>query len=130
VFRLTKINRGLRLQACHHSKDKPGDCVFRPVTIATRRRMIKMKAFITVIGEDKIGIIQGVTTVLRDSNVNVIDISQTLQQNFFTMIMLTDLDKMKIDFKELKNKLENLGKELELTIKIQHEDIFNSMHKI
>ena len=89
-----------------------------------------MKAFITVIGEDKIGIIQGVTTVLRDSNVNVLDINQTLQQKYFTMIMLTDLEKMQIDFKELKNRLENLGKELGLTIKIQHEDIFNSMHNI
>lgn len=89
-----------------------------------------MRAFITVIGEDKIGIIQGVTTVLKDSNVNVLDINQTLQQNFFTMIMLTDLEKMQIDFKELKNKLEDLGKNLQLTIKIQHEDIFNSMHKI
>ena len=89
-----------------------------------------MRSFITVIVEDKIGIIQGVTTVLKDSNVNVLDINQTLQQNFFTMIMLTDLEKMQIDFKELKNKLEDLGKNLQLTIKIQHEDIFNSMHKI
>lgn len=89
-----------------------------------------MKAFITVIGDDKIGIIHGVTGVLQEARVNVLDISQTRLQNYFTMIMLVDLAEMKIDFIELKNKLDALGESLQLIIKLQHEDIFNSMHKI
>lgn len=89
-----------------------------------------MKAFITVIGEDKIGIINGVTSILTKESVNIIDISQTLLENYFTMIMLVDLKRMKIGFKELKDSLENKAKEIGVDIKIQHEDIFNTMHKI
>jgi len=89
-----------------------------------------MKAFITVIGKDKIGIIHGVTSVLKEHSVNVVDINQTLLQDFFTMIMLVELDLMDIGFKELKETLEAAGKDIGVTIKIQHEDIFNTMHKI
>jgi ACT domain-containing protein len=89
-----------------------------------------MRAFVTVIGKDKIGIIHSVTGVLRDAGVNVLDINQTLLQDYFTMIMLVDLSKMEIEFVELKNKLDLLGESLSLKIKLQHEDIFNSMHKI
>ena len=89
-----------------------------------------MKAFVTVIGEDNVGIIHGITTVFKETNVNVLDVNQTLLGGFFTMIMLVDLEKMESDFKELKCKLENVGQQLNLTIRIQQEDIFNSMHKI
>lgn len=89
-----------------------------------------MKAFITVFGKDKIGIIHGVTTVLKEYKVNILDINQTLLQENFTMFMLVDLALMPIDFKELKEKLEACGKELGMSIKIQHEDIFRSMHTI
>lgn len=89
-----------------------------------------MRAFVTVIGEDKVGIIYNVTGVLQEAKVNVLDINQTLLQNYFTMIMLVDLAKMEIDFAELKKRLDNLGEKFNLKIKLQHEDIFNSMHKI
>jgi ACT domain-containing protein len=92
--------------------------------------MNKMKAFITVIGKDKVGIIHGVTSVLLKSNVNVLDIIQTRLENYFTMIMLADLTEMNMEFGELKQTLTAAGKELGVDIKIQHEDIFNSMHKI
>ena len=89
-----------------------------------------MKAFITVIGKDKIGIIHGVTAALKDHQVNVLDITQTLLQEYFTMIMFVDLESMTIDFKELKEKLEEAGQNLGMSIRIQHEDIFHSMHTI
>jgi ACT domain-containing protein len=89
-----------------------------------------MKAFVTVIGEDKVGIIHGITTVFKETNVNVLDVNQTLLGSFFTMIMLVDLEKMEIDFRELKCKLEDAGQQMGLSILIQREDIFNSMHKI
>lgn len=89
-----------------------------------------MKAFVTVIGDDKIGIIHGITTVFKETNVNVLDVNQTLLGGFFTMIMLVDLEKMETDFRELKSKLEDVGQQLQLSIRIQREDIFNSMHKI
>jgi len=90
----------------------------------------EMKAFVTVLGEDKVGIIYGITSVFKETNVNVLDVNQTLLGGFFTMIMLVDLEKMNTDFGELKHKLEVAGEQLDLSILIQREDIFNSMHKI
>jgi len=89
-----------------------------------------MKAVITVIGKDKTGIISGVTTVLSENDVNIMDINQTIMQEFFTMIMLVDLKGMKGGFEELKKKLEKKAEELKVTIRIQHEDIFNCMHEV
>lgn len=89
-----------------------------------------MKAIITVLGKDTTGIIASVSDILAKSNVNILDISQTIIQEYFTMIMLVDLSKATKSFKELKEILEEKEKELNLSIKIQHEDIFNSMHNI
>lgn len=89
-----------------------------------------MKAVITVIGNDKIGIIAKITSVLAKYDVNILDISQTILQNYFTMIMIVDLSKMNVNFDQLSNNLTEVGKEIELSIKIQHQDIFNAMHKI
>ncbi|WFD08919.1 ACT domain-containing protein [Tepidibacter hydrothermalis] len=89
-----------------------------------------MKAFVSVIGKDKIGIIHKVTSILSENDVNILDITQTLLHDYFTMIMFVDLEKMQIDFNELKNRLENEGNKIDVSINIQHEDIFNSMHKI
>lgn len=89
-----------------------------------------MNAVITVIGKDKKGIIHGVTSVLAESDINILDINQTIMQDYFTMIMLVDLSAMQIGFEELKKKLQNKGEELSVTIRIQHEDIFKSMHEI
>jgi ACT domain-containing protein len=90
-----------------------------------------MRAVITVIGKDRVGIIAEISNVLANSNANILDISQTIMQdNIFTMIMLTNLSESRLSFEALSDELENVGKKLGLYVKIQHEDIFNSMHKI
>ncbi len=89
-----------------------------------------MRAIVTVMGVDKTGIIAKTSTLLADNEVNILDITQTILQDFFTMVMLVDVEKSKVSFKELSDKLEALGQELGLEIRIQHEDIFNSMHRI
>lgn len=89
-----------------------------------------MKAVITVIGKDKKGIIYGVSSVLAKNDINIMDINQTIMQEFFTMVMLVDLTDMKIGFEELKEMLQEKGKELKVNIRIQHEDIFQSMHEV
>lgn len=89
-----------------------------------------MKAVITVIGEDKVGIIAAISNILANCNVNILDISQTIMQDIFTMIMMVDISQMCSDFSSLSDQLENKGKELGLSIRIQHEDIFSSMHRI
>lgn len=89
-----------------------------------------MRAVITVIGKDRIGIIAAVSSILADSMVNILDISQTTMQDMFTMVMLTDISQCTIRFDELSVRLERKGIELGLKITIQHEDIFNSMHRI
>jgi len=89
-----------------------------------------MRAVITVIGSDKVGIIARVATLLADNGVNILDISQTTMQDIFTMIMLTDISGNKLKFTELVDALDDLGKQMGLSIRAQHEDIFNSMHRI
>ncbi|MEW6381775.1 MAG: ACT domain-containing protein [bacterium] len=89
-----------------------------------------MKAIVTVIGKDKTGIIAQVSTVLADNMVNILDISQTILQDYFTMIMLVDLSNMKISFSELHSILEEKGKTIGLQIKIQREEVFKAMHQI
>ncbi|CAB1250684.1 ACT domain-containing protein [Clostridium sp. MT-14] len=89
-----------------------------------------MKAFITVIGQDKVGIIYKITSVLFKNNINILDINQTLIENYFTMIMLVDLSKMNADFTSIKNALENKAEEIGVDVKIQREDIFTSMQEI
>lgn len=89
-----------------------------------------MRAVITVIGKDKVGIIAGVSNILADYSVNILDISQTIMQDMFTMIMLVDISKMNESFAKLSDRLDEKGHELGLSIRIQHEDIFNSMHRI
>ena len=89
-----------------------------------------MRAFITVIGKDRVGIIAAICTLLSEQNVNILDISQTLFQDSFTMIMQVDLTQSACPFDELAAKLTELGSGLELTIRIQREEIFNAMHRI
>ncbi|GAE88382.1 ACT domain-containing protein [Acetivibrio straminisolvens] len=89
-----------------------------------------MRAVITVIGKDKIGIIAGISNILANCNVNILDISQTTMQDVFTMVMLVDISKLSIQFSELSDQLESKGVEMGLSVRIQHEDIFNSMHRI
>lgn len=89
-----------------------------------------MKAIVTVIGKDRIGIIAQVSNILAKNMVNILDISQTILQENFTMIMLVDLSKMKISFSELSKKLDEKGKTLGLQIKVQREEIFKAMHQV
>ncbi len=89
-----------------------------------------MKAIVTVIGKDKTGIIAKVSGLLADNDVNIEDISQTIVQDNFTMIMLCSIDEKKSGIAELNAKLKNLGDQIGVSIRIQHEDIFNAMHTI
>jgi ACT domain-containing protein len=89
-----------------------------------------MRAVITVIGQDKKGIIAGVSTVLADAGINILDISQTTLQEYFAMIMLVDMTNATTAFHEISSKLDAKGQELGMQIKIQREDIFNAMHQI
>lgn len=89
-----------------------------------------MRAIITVIGKDAKGIIAGVSGYLASADINILDISQTIMQEYFTMVMLVDLKDAKDDFKKISENLENVGEKLSVTVRIQHEDIFNSMHRV
>ncbi|MGN1042997.1 MAG: ACT domain-containing protein [Christensenellales bacterium] len=89
-----------------------------------------MKAIVSVLGKDKKGIIAKVSGALYDMDVNVEDISQTIMQNYFTMIMLVSLEDCKQTFSEINEKLNVLGKEIGVDIRIQSEAIFEMMHKI
>jgi ACT domain-containing protein len=89
-----------------------------------------MRAVITVIGQDKKGIIAGVSTVLANAGINILDISQTTLQEYFAMIMLVDLTEATGAFHEISEKLDQKGLELGMQIRIQREDIFNAMHQI
>lgn len=89
-----------------------------------------MRAVITVVGKDKIGIIASVTTMLTEKDINILDISQTILQDFFTMVMIVDTSKSTMKFEEIREALKYQGQKLDLSIRIQHEDIFNSMHTI
>ena len=89
-----------------------------------------MKCILTVIGKDKSGIIAKVSGLLASYNVNIEDISQTIMQNTFTMIMLVNLENSKIQLFELKQKCKDLGEEIGVNILLQHEGIFDAMHKV
>ncbi len=89
-----------------------------------------MKAVITVVGHDSMGIIAKVSTVCADVGANIEDISQSVLKDYFAMVMVVDIDKLNIPFNGLVDKLAELGKENNLDIRTMHEDIFNSMHRI
>ena len=89
-----------------------------------------MNAIVTVLGQDRVGIIAAVCNRLADYNVNILDISQTILQGAFTMVMAVDVSKSTASFGELGKGLNDLGTELGLSIRIQREEIFNAMHSI
>lgn len=89
-----------------------------------------MRAIITVIGRDKVGIVAGITTELAKHNINIIDINQTIMEEFFTMILMVDLEKINESFEDIKKALSSEGKKLGVDVKIQREEIFNSMHTV
>ena len=89
-----------------------------------------MHAVITVIGKDMVGILARVSAICAENNVNVVEVTQSILQDLFAMIMMVDLSKCTIPFSELSDKLTELGGELGLNIHAMHEDIFNSMHHV
>ena len=89
-----------------------------------------MKAIVTVVGKDRVGIIANVCTVLAGFNVNVLDISQTVMQGYFTMMMATEVSECTLPLAELCTEMERVGKEMGLSIRVQREDIFEAMHRI
>ncbi len=89
-----------------------------------------MRAVLSVIGKDTVGILAKVSTVCAKYNANVTDVTQSVLQDVFAMIMLVDISKLNASFTELSDTMSDLSKELGLSIYVMHEDIFNSMHKI
>jgi len=89
-----------------------------------------MKAILTIIGKDKVGIISSISALLANRNVNILDINQTVMKEYFTMIMLVDLETMDTEFSNLQNELIKKGAEIQMDIKIQREDIFDKMYEI
>ncbi len=89
-----------------------------------------MKAIVTVVGKDQVGIIAAVCIKLAEYQVNVLDISQTVMQGYFTMMMVVDVSGCSIPLAELCGTMEDMGKEKGLSIRVQREDIFEAMHRI
>ena len=89
-----------------------------------------MKAIITVIGKDRVGIIHDVSKILLEKNINILDISQTILNGCFTMMMVVDFTDENSDLSIVKESLDELAKKTALDIRIQHEDIFNAMHRL
>jgi len=88
------------------------------------------KGIITVVGKDTVGIIGKVCTYLADVNINILDINQTIVQGYFNMMMLVDLTNAEKSFEEIVDGLTTLGEKIGVIIRLQHEDIFNKMHRI
>jgi len=88
------------------------------------------KAVITVVGKDTVGIIAKVCTYLAENNINILDISQTIVQEYFNMMMIVDFSKTEKEFLVAANDLESLGEGIGVIIKAQREDIFDMMHRI
>lgn len=89
-----------------------------------------MRGIVTVIGKDKVGIIAGVSQKLAELEVNILDVSQTIMDDYFTMMMLTDLANANQEFDNIREELNQLGKELGVKISVQNQEIFDAMHKL
>ncbi|NLP35884.1 MAG: ACT domain-containing protein [Clostridiales bacterium] len=88
------------------------------------------RTVITVVGKDKVGIIAKVCTYLAGNNINILDISQTIVQDFFNMMMIVDVSKTSKEFDQIIEELDQIGAEIGVKIRAQHEDIFDKMHRI
>ena len=89
-----------------------------------------MKAVVTVIGKDTVGILAKVSAECAVHNANIIDVTQSVMRDMFTMIMLIDISDLSSDFSSLDAALQKLGEEIGMKVHVMHEDIFNSMHRI
>ena len=88
------------------------------------------KCIITVVGKDTVGIIAKVCTYLADNKVNILDISQTIVQGYFNMMMITDMTGAEKEMGTISEEMEALGKEIGVTIRCQREEIFEKMHRL
>ena len=88
------------------------------------------KCIVTVLGEDTVGIIAKVCTYLAENEINILDISQTIVQGYFNMMMIVDVANLKKDCKEVCDEMDALGKEIGVTIHCQREEIFEKMHRL
>lgn len=89
-----------------------------------------MRAVITVVGKDMVGILAKVSAVCAEHNANILEVSQSILQDMFCMIMMADVEKCNKPFTEFVDDMQKLGQESSLSIHVMHEDIFNSMHRI
>jgi len=89
-----------------------------------------MKVVITIVGQDRVGIIAMTSNILAENNVNILNINQNIVDTFFNMVMIADMTNSKISLKDLQSLLRKKGEEIGLDIRVQHEDIFNIMHRI
>ncbi len=89
-----------------------------------------MKTVVSVIGKDAVGIIADVSAICNECNANIIDITQSVLQDMFVMVMLTEIKDLNCSFADYSEKMKKLGTERNLDIRVMHEDVFNSMHRI
>lgn len=89
-----------------------------------------MRAVLTVVGKDSVGIMARISTECAKYNVNISDVSQTVLQDMFCMIMICDTDKLNIAFGDFCDNMSKVGEEIGMSVRVMHEDIFNSMHRI
>ncbi|MDR3166227.1 MAG: ACT domain-containing protein [Synergistaceae bacterium] len=89
-----------------------------------------MKGIVTVLGKDSVGIIAKICSYMSDKNVNVLDIAQTIIDGYFNMMMIVDLNGSAAPLASMASELETLGRDIGVVVRLQHEDIFNAMHRI
>lgn len=89
-----------------------------------------MKTVVSVIGKDAVGIIHKVSSICSECNANIVDITQSVLQDMFVMVMLTEIEELNCSFADFSDKMKALGEKNSLDIRVMHEDIFNSMHRI
>mgnify|MGYP000358451130 CR=1 FL=1 len=89
-----------------------------------------MKLVVTIVGKDRVGIIAMVSNILAENNVNILNINQNIMEGFFNMVMIVESSDSNIKLQELQNILKEKGNEINLDIKVQHQDIFNVMHNV
>ena len=129
MFRGNTGRQPLQIKRFQNSGGETGLCFGCSYRI-TERKKVKKKTIITVVGNDTVGIIAKVCTYLADNNVNILDISQTIVQGYFNMMMVADTSKSEKDAAALSKELSEIGDTIGVVIRCQHEDIFNVMHRI
>ena len=98
--------------------------------VSKKERMFSMRIVMTIVGVDKVGIIAKASTLLAENNVNILNINQNIDNGFFNMVLIGDLDNAKVSVQDLKDKAAALGKSLGVEIRVQSEQIFTAMHRI